>query len=68
MKSYKLDDYEGEITNVFLEKLTIKLNERQKVFISIFWNTNEIVKLIEKNLFSVEKWWIYDGTKIHTTI
>ncbi|XP_014092302.2 unconventional myosin-Va isoform X1 [Bactrocera oleae] len=28
MKSYKLDDYEGEITNTFLEKLTKKLNER----------------------------------------
>ncbi|XP_060659986.1 unconventional myosin-Vb isoform X1 [Drosophila nasuta] len=29
MKSYKLDDYESEITNVFLDKLTQKLNERQ---------------------------------------
>ncbi|XP_017838584.1 unconventional myosin-Va isoform X1 [Drosophila busckii] len=29
MKSYKLDDYESEITNVFLEKLTSKLNARQ---------------------------------------
>ncbi|KAM7342647.1 dilute class unconventional myosin isoform 2-T2 [Cochliomyia hominivorax] len=28
MKSYKLDDYEGEITNIFLEKLTQKLNAR----------------------------------------
>lgn len=31
MKSYKLDDYEGEITNTFLEKLTKKLNERGMV-------------------------------------
>jgi len=31
MKSYKLDDYESEITNVFLEKLTEKLNARQMV-------------------------------------
>ncbi|KMY92004.1 unconventional myosin-Va isoform X1 [Drosophila simulans] len=29
MKSYKLDDYESEITNVFLEKLTTELNARQ---------------------------------------
>ncbi|XP_034479996.1 unconventional myosin-Vb isoform X1 [Drosophila innubila] len=29
MKSYKLDDYESEITNVFLDKLTQKLNARQ---------------------------------------
>ncbi|XP_023292615.2 unconventional myosin-Va isoform X1 [Lucilia cuprina] len=29
MKSYKLDDYEGEITNTFLEKLTEKLNARE---------------------------------------
>ncbi|XP_023037684.1 unconventional myosin-Va isoform X3 [Drosophila willistoni] len=28
MKSYKLDDYESEITNVFLEKLTKELNAR----------------------------------------
>jgi len=31
MKSYKLDDYESEITNVFLEKLTKELNARQMV-------------------------------------
>uniref|UniRef100_A0A1A9USQ1 Myosin motor domain-containing protein n=1 Tax=Glossina austeni TaxID=7395 RepID=A0A1A9USQ1_GLOAU len=31
MKSYKLDDYESEITNTFLEKLTEKLNERPMV-------------------------------------
>uniref|UniRef100_A0A1A9X3S5 Myosin motor domain-containing protein n=1 Tax=Glossina brevipalpis TaxID=37001 RepID=A0A1A9X3S5_9MUSC len=31
MKSYKLDDYESEITNTFLEKLTAKLNERPMV-------------------------------------
>lgn len=31
MKSYKLDDYESEITNVFLEKLTQKLNARDMV-------------------------------------
>jgi len=31
MKSYKLDDYESEITNVFLDKLTQKLNARQMV-------------------------------------
>ncbi|XP_023162899.2 unconventional myosin-Va isoform X1 [Drosophila hydei] len=29
MKSYKLDDYESEITNVFLDKLTQILNERK---------------------------------------
>ncbi|XP_030388121.1 unconventional myosin-Va isoform X2 [Scaptodrosophila lebanonensis] len=29
MKSYKLDDYESEITNVFLDKLAEKLNARQ---------------------------------------
>ncbi|XP_017087770.2 unconventional myosin-Va isoform X3 [Drosophila bipectinata] len=29
MKSYKLDDYESEITNVFLDKLTKELNARQ---------------------------------------
>ncbi|XP_070140380.1 unconventional myosin-Va isoform X2 [Drosophila kikkawai] len=29
MKSYKLDDYESEITNVFLMKLTTELNTRQ---------------------------------------
>ncbi|XP_022230994.2 unconventional myosin-Va isoform X2 [Drosophila obscura] len=29
MKSYKLDDYENEMTNVFLEKLTKELNARQ---------------------------------------
>ncbi|XP_067632478.1 unconventional myosin-Va isoform X2 [Eurosta solidaginis] len=31
MKSYKLDDYESEITNTFLEKLTAKLNERPMI-------------------------------------
>lgn len=31
MKSYKLDDYEGEITNTFVEKLTEELNARPMV-------------------------------------
>ncbi|XP_005184334.1 unconventional myosin-Va isoform X3 [Musca domestica] len=31
MKSYKLDDYENEITNKFLEKLTEKLNARNMI-------------------------------------
>ncbi|XP_075169246.1 dilute class unconventional myosin isoform X2 [Haematobia irritans] len=31
MKSYKLDDYESEITNKFIEKLTEKLNERPMI-------------------------------------
>uniref|UniRef100_A0A1I8QA92 Myosin motor domain-containing protein n=1 Tax=Stomoxys calcitrans TaxID=35570 RepID=A0A1I8QA92_STOCA len=31
MKSYKLDDYESEITNTFIEKLTEKLNERHMI-------------------------------------
>lgn len=34
MKSYKLDDYESEITNVFLDKLTQKLNAREMVKLS----------------------------------
>lgn len=39
MKSYKLDDYESEITNVFLEKLTQTLNARDMVMEYVEYTT-----------------------------
>lgn len=53
MKSYKLDDYEGEITNVFLEKLTKKLNERGMVILKHLISIFQIKILIKIHTFSL---------------
>lgn len=56
MKSYKLDDYESEITNVFLMKLTQELNARQtvNVYILVIYFNSILTLLIP--LAAKEQW------------